>query len=210
MTDEKRNYLIQQSLKYGRRFVKCDGLIYEVTSSSPFNSDRTFYSVDEVVPYHISDFVSDPHYYGDCEAAFKTLLALADEKETTSESKCPTCGSDRNERDELTKAEREIEKLRAEKEAVREPLPEVTVPWPTVTRYSGGASHEGISDRVWVRLKDDGSEVEYRPVDSVVKPAPVLLTDEEIQELFTQCASEDDMWKTRAIEAAVLKKNRLR
>jgi hypothetical protein len=107
----------------------------------------------------------------------------------------------------------EDEKLRAEKAAagaIDVPLPEATVPWPTVTRYSGGASHEGIGDRVWVRLKDDGSEVEYMPVDSVVKPAPVLLTDEEIQELFMQCASDDDVWKTRAIEAAVLKKNRLR
>lgn len=39
------------------------------------------------------------------------------------------------------------------------------------------------------------------------KPAPVLLTDEDISELFAHCASEEDVWKTRAIEAAVLNKN---
>ena len=33
---------------------------------------------------------------------------------------CPTCGSECNERDELTKAEREIERLRAEVDALRE------------------------------------------------------------------------------------------
>jgi hypothetical protein len=32
---------------------------------------------------------------------------------------CPTCGSDCNERDELTKAEREITRLSAEVEALR-------------------------------------------------------------------------------------------
>ncbi len=32
---------------------------------------------------------------------------------------CPTCGSECNERDELTKAEREIERLRAEVEVLR-------------------------------------------------------------------------------------------
>jgi len=35
-------------------------------------------------------------------------------------SVCPACGSDRNERDELDKAEREIERLRAEVDALRE------------------------------------------------------------------------------------------
>lgn len=34
-------------------------------------------------------------------------------------SVCPACGSDRNERDELDKAEREIERLRAEVEVLR-------------------------------------------------------------------------------------------
>jgi hypothetical protein len=38
-----------------------------------------------------------------------------------------------------------------------------TVPWPTVTRYSGGASHGGVGARVWVRLAEDGHDVEYVP-----------------------------------------------
>lgn len=38
-----------------------------------------------------------------------------------------------------------------------------TVPWPQVTRYSGGASQEGIGGRVWVRLDDAGPEVECTP-----------------------------------------------
>lgn len=55
--------------------------------------------------------------------------------------------------------------------------PVETVPWPTVTRYSGGASHEGIGGRVWIRLSDDGPEVEYVPAsapsgDSGQLPAP--------------------------------------
>jgi hypothetical protein len=193
-------------------------------------------------------------HYPDCwdPAAYPTVAETLQEvshsfkcfepSEPAPEGKCPTCGSDCNERDELTKAEREIEKLRAEKEAAgtREPvgyatrqglrrlqtesvamtvykagqvpsresnaipLYLATVPWPTVTRYSG--------DRVWVRLKDDGPEVEYMPVDSVVKPAPVLLTDEECQQLQRGCFFNG--WLSgslyaRAIEAAVLKKNGL-
>ena len=38
-----------------------------------------------------------------------------------------------------------------------------TVPWPVVTRYSGGASPEGVAGRVWVRLNDDGPDIEYAP-----------------------------------------------
>jgi hypothetical protein len=164
-----------------------------------------------------------------CDAYLReVLLALADEKEAaqcsdlchpeepcsiSADGKCHTCGSDCNERDELIKAEREIEKLRAEKEAagaIDVPLPEATVPWPTVTRYSGGASHEGIGDRVWVRLKDDGSEVEYMPVDSVVKPAPVLLTDDEVRAVHdTYYRPMGPVEYARATEAAVLKKNNI-
>lgn len=41
---------------------------------------------------------------------------------------CPTCGSDCNERDELIKAEREIERLTAEREAIRALLPDAYFP----------------------------------------------------------------------------------
>lgn len=47
---------------------------------------------------------------------------------------------------------------------------EQTVPWPEVTRYSGGASHEGIGGRVWIRLSDEGPDVEYVPAEQP-KPA---------------------------------------
>ena len=60
--------------------------------------------------------------------------------------------------------------------SVHEPVE--TVPWPEVTRYSGGASHEGIGGRVWIRLSDDGPEVEYVPA----MPARVALTDEQIDQ----------------------------
>ena len=38
---------------------------------------------------------------------------------------CPTCGSECNERDELTKAEREIERLRAEVQRLRIALEQI-------------------------------------------------------------------------------------
>jgi len=41
------------------------------------------------------------------------LAEVADALEQPATDKCPTCGSDCNERDELEKADREIERLRA-------------------------------------------------------------------------------------------------
>lgn len=54
-------------------------------------------------------------------AAHHLLRALAAEKEAPSPV-CPTCGSDRNERDELIKAEREIERLQDEMTALSDAL----------------------------------------------------------------------------------------
>ncbi len=48
-----------------------------------------------------------------------------------------------------------------------------TVPWPVVTAYSGGASHDGIGGRVWVRLEDGGQQVEYAPVKQAEQAQPV-------------------------------------
>ncbi len=42
--------------------------------------------------------------------------------------------------------------------------PADAVPWPTVSRYSGGASAEGVAGRVWIRLGDGPEETEYVPV----------------------------------------------
>ena len=47
-----------------------------------------------------------------------------------------------------------------------------TVPWPVVTRYSGGASPEGVAGRVWVRLNDDGPDIEYVPQPAQPDPCP--------------------------------------
>ncbi|MDH5640874.1 MAG: hypothetical protein OEY28_06235 [Nitrospira sp.] len=66
-------------------------------------------------------------HYPDCWdiAAYPTVsealqevshsVKCSEPSEPAPEGKCPTCGSDCNERDELVKAEREIERLRAEK-----------------------------------------------------------------------------------------------
>lgn len=49
-------------------------------------------------------------------AVCSVLYAIADEKEEGPFlAECPFCGSNCNERDELMKAEREIDRLRAEK-----------------------------------------------------------------------------------------------
>jgi hypothetical protein len=56
------------------------------------------------------DHIRNAHR-GELETANATLEQQGDT--------CPTCGSECNERDELTKAEREIERLRAEVEALR-------------------------------------------------------------------------------------------
>lgn len=47
-----------------------------------------------------------------------------------------------------------------------------TVPWPKVTRYSGGASPEGIAGRVWLQLGDDPEETEYIRTRPDAVPAP--------------------------------------
>jgi hypothetical protein len=51
--------------------------------------------------------------------------------------------------------------------------PVETVPWPVVSRYSGGASADGVAGRVWLRLGDGPDEIEYVPVQA----APVSAKD---------------------------------
>jgi hypothetical protein len=50
-----------------------------------------------------------------------------------------------------------------------QPQPD-TVPWPVVSRYSGGASVEGVAGRVWIQLGDGPEEVEYRPTQPQGEP----------------------------------------
>lgn len=50
--------------------------------------------------------------------------------------------------------------------------PEDTVPWLQVTRYTGGASPEGVAGRIWVRVSDAEPDVEYVPAQP--KPAATV------------------------------------
>lgn len=73
--------------------------------------------------------------------------------------------------------------------SVHEPVE--TVPWPTVTRYSGGASHEGIGGRVWIRLSDDGPEVEYVPAGALEALQAWRDTVEDMLSVQHEIASDD-------------------
>lgn len=73
--------------------------------------------------------------------------------------------------------------------SVHEPVE--TVPWPTVTRYSGGASHEGIGGRVWIRLSDDGPEVEYVPAGALEALQAWRDTVEDMLSVQHEVASDD-------------------
>ena len=95
--------------------------------------------------------------------------------------------------------------------SVHEPVE--TVPWPTVTRYSGGASHEGIGGRVWIRLSDDGPEVEYVPAGATPgapHPADGLDPDNQIDpsDLIGQFASAYLAWNNSPMENDVRERYR--
>lgn len=66
-----------------------------------------------------------------------------------------------------------------------------SVPWPTVTSYSGGASQEGIGGRVWIRLSDEGPDVEYVPAPQPAPSEPAV-TDEQIKRLDRQIHGGSD------------------
>jgi hypothetical protein len=49
-----------------------------------------------------------------------------------------------------------------------------TVPWPSVTAYSGGGSADGVAGRLWVTLDYDGPAVEFvRATQSAAQAEPV-------------------------------------
>ena len=56
-------------------------------------------------------------------------------------------------------------------------LKAATVPWPVVTRYSGGASREGVAGYVWVRLEDGGPEVQFARVTATPDQRAELTDD---------------------------------
>ena len=63
MDEEKHDYLVKQGLKFGRRFVRCEGVVYEVRRVSQYYPGPSSYSAEEVVPYDIPNFAPDPHHY---------------------------------------------------------------------------------------------------------------------------------------------------
>jgi hypothetical protein len=82
---------------------------------------------------------------------------------------CSKChGSGRTDRlgDCVPGTRRKKDKTEAETSATASVAGE-TVPWPVVTRYSGGGSPEGVAGHVWVRLGDGHEETEYVRAASV-------------------------------------------
>ena len=62
MTDEKWYYLKRQSEKHKARFIRCDGVLYEVTKSHFATGPSPLYSIDEVRAVDVPAFVPEPSY----------------------------------------------------------------------------------------------------------------------------------------------------
>ena len=60
MTDEKWYYLKQHAEKHKARFVRCAGVLYEVTKSHYATGPSPLYSIDEVRPVDVPAFVPEP------------------------------------------------------------------------------------------------------------------------------------------------------
>jgi len=62
MTDEKWYYLKRQAEKQKARFIRCDGVLYEVTKSHYATGPSPLYSIDEVRAVDVPAFVTEPCY----------------------------------------------------------------------------------------------------------------------------------------------------
>lgn len=127
-------------------------------------------------------------------------------KESQPEGKCPTCGSDCNERDELIKAEREIEKLREYANAV------LASERSRVARLLAGIDKtEDVGDGWWLTSAgaEFGAGILSEVLSGQLNPATELLTDEEVDAVYGFRASIEKLRDARAIEIAVLEKNGL-
>jgi len=62
MTDEKWNYLKRQAEKTKARFLRCDGVLYEVTKSHYPTGRSPLWSIEHVRPVDVPAFVPDPSY----------------------------------------------------------------------------------------------------------------------------------------------------
>ena len=62
MTNEKFYYLKDQAHKNKARFLLCGGVLYEVSSHYFSTGPSPLWSIDEVHPTNVPDFVPDPLY----------------------------------------------------------------------------------------------------------------------------------------------------
>ena len=59
MTSEKWNYLKHQADKHKARFIRCEGVVYEVTTAFYATGPSPLYSIEEVRPVDVPDFVGE-------------------------------------------------------------------------------------------------------------------------------------------------------
>ena len=57
MTREKWGYLKHQAKKHNARFIRCDGVVYEVSTSYFPTGPSPLYSIEEVRPIDVPSFV---------------------------------------------------------------------------------------------------------------------------------------------------------
>ena len=62
MRDDKWHYLKWQAEKRKARFLRCDGVLYEVTKSHYATGPSPLYSIDEVRAVDVPAFVPEPSY----------------------------------------------------------------------------------------------------------------------------------------------------
>jgi hypothetical protein len=56
MTSEKWNYLKHQADKHKARFIRCEGVVYEVTKTHYANGPSPLYFIEEVRPVDVPGF----------------------------------------------------------------------------------------------------------------------------------------------------------
>ena len=59
MTSEKWNYLKRQAKKHNERFIRCEGVVYEVTTTYYATGPSPLYSIEEVRPVDVPPFVGE-------------------------------------------------------------------------------------------------------------------------------------------------------
>ena len=60
MSNEKYAYLKKMAQKHNTRFLRCEGVLYEVTSTSYPTGPSPLWSVDIVRPVDVPPFATEP------------------------------------------------------------------------------------------------------------------------------------------------------